>query len=163
MVPFCLFLTVMVVHSQPLDLSNWMQIKSHILWNLTLSELTILGTHDSGAYNLTRVQIPTYEPEYLEVLVYVAEQLGIPLQELITMWGKAQPSNLYDQMMNGVRYIDLRCGYLDVTHEWVTFHWEAGLPIQALVNDVARFLNEHPKEIVLIEASHFDGYNINEE
>ena len=131
--------------------------------SLTLSELSILGTHDSGAYNLTKIQIPTYEPEYLEIMIYIGEQLGIPLEQVITMWGKAQPSNLYDQMMNGVRYIDLRCGWLDIEQQWVTFHWEAGNSIQILMDDVAKFLTQHTNEIVLIEASHLDGFNIDDE
>ena len=148
--------------SQELDLSNWMEQKSSILWNKTLSDLTILGTHDSGAYNLTRIQIPTYEPEFLEIMIYVGEQLGIPIEQVITMWGKSQPSNLYDQMMDGVRYIDLRCGWLEEQLNWVTFHWEAGHKIQILMDDVAKFLKQHTKEIVLIEASHLDGINIDD-
>ena len=154
---------ITVVLSQKLDLSNWMKQKSSILWNMTLSELTILGTHDAGAYNLTKVQIPGYEPEFLEVMIYVGEQLGIPLEQVITLWGKAQPSNLYDQMMDGVRYIDLRCGWLEEPRHWVTFHWEAGNTTQVLMDDVAKFLKEHTNEIVLIEASHLDGINIDDD
>eukprot|EP01084_Bolivina_argentea_P047829 88181_1 len=153
----------MITSSQQiLDLSNWMQVKSSVLWNMSLSDMTILGTHDAGAYNLTKVQIPGYEPEFLEIMIYVGEQLGIPIEQVITMWGKAQPSNLYDQMMNGVRYIDLRCGWLSEPREWVTFHWEAGHTIQILMNDIAKFLTQHTQEIVLIEASHLDGIDIDD-
>ena len=148
---------------QQLDLSNWMQNKSSILWNMRLSELTILGTHDSGAYNLTAVQIPTYEPEYLELLIYAGEQLGLPVEEVLTLWAKAQPSDLYDQMMHGVRYIDLRCGWLEEPRHLVTFHWEAGNTIETLMSDVANFLTEHKNEILLIEASHLEGINVDDD
>ncbi len=44
----------------PLDLANWMNIKKDSLWNLTLQDMTILGTHDSGAYNLTHDMLPGF-------------------------------------------------------------------------------------------------------
>ena len=149
-------------HTVGLDLSNWMKEKSDILFNRSLSDLTILGTHDSGAYNLSQREMPTYEPEYIEVLAYVGEILGLPVEDVITLWGKAQPSNLYDQMMAGVRYIDLRCGWLEIPGEWVTFHWETGNTIQTLMDDVASFLKSHPQEIVLIEASHLEGHKVDD-
>ena len=109
-------------NTQTLDLSNWMQQKSNNLWNKTLLELTLPGTHDSGAYNLSHNIMPGSEPHFEDVIIDVAQELGLPVDEVVILWSKAQPYNLYYQLLNGSRYIDMRCGLWNVTNSWHTYH-----------------------------------------
>ena len=147
-----------------LDLSNWMGNKSDILWDQRLNELTLLGTHDSGAYNLTRIQIYDYEPEWIEAAAYIGEEIGLPVEDVITLWGQSQPKNIYYQMLYGSRYIDMRCAWIQEKNNWYTEHWEAGNDtIQTLSNNINQFIMEHPTEIVLIETGSLDGYQVNNE
>ena len=140
-----------------LDLSSWMKSKSNALWNQTLGDLTILGTHDSGAYNLSKYLQPGGEPEFLDAAIKVGEELGLPVSEVVTIWSRAQPGNFTDQLMFGVRYFDLRCGWDKRFNNWFAFHGEIGPTILSLVNQIQSFLDLYPSEIVLIEASHLDG------
>ncbi|ETO22609.1 hypothetical protein RFI_14585 [Reticulomyxa filosa] len=101
--------------------------------------------------------LPGAEPKDLEALIDLAEMLNIPIWIVITRWSRSQPFGFYEQMMSGVRYFDLRCGWMHKWMQWVAFHGEAGQAISTLMLDVKEFLDEHPQEIVLIEASHLDG------
>jgi hypothetical protein len=60
-------------------------------------------------------------------------------------------------MYGGIRYFDLRCGWDATIQQWRTFHFEFGTPIETLISQIAQFLTDYTSEIVIIEASHFDG------
>eukprot|EP01084_Bolivina_argentea_P216242 367418_1 len=160
-----LFICILVMNlcqlsgAQTLDLHNWMKTKSNSLWNKTLSELTILGTHDSGSYNLTHEMMPGGEPKFLLELIKVGEELGIPVDEVITLWSRSQPSNLYNQLLNGTRYFDMRCGFTNNT--WFTYHGQTGNTIKDISTDIKRFLDTYDQEIVLIEANGITGSKLN--
>eukprot|EP01084_Bolivina_argentea_P143808 252474_1 len=145
------------IKSQTLPLSDWMKIKSNAIWNKSLSELTIPGTHDSGAYNLTNYIMPGSEPHFEDVIIEVADELGLPANEVVRLWAKAQPHNLYYQLLNGTRYIDMRCGLWNVTQQWHTYHHQVGQSINYLSSNIIQFLDEHPYEIVIIEANNLCG------
>ena len=136
-------------------------MKSNILWNKTLSELTILGTHDSGSYNLTHYMMPGGEPEFLLELIQLAEELHLPVDEVIHLWSRSQPGNLYQQLSNGVRYFDMRCGFWGNMSNWYTYHGQIGQSIQFLSQNIKQFLDSHLQEIVLIEANGITGSYVN--
>ena len=140
-----------------LDLANWMKIKSDSLWNLSLHELTILGTHDSGAFNLSKYLEPDTQPDWLLAAIKVGEDLGLPVEEVVTWWGVAQPANFTQQLLDGVRYFDLRCGWDKRFNDWFAFHTEIGPKILKLITEIKSFLDIYTNEIVLIEATHLLG------
>lgn len=162
---FVLTTILLVLNIQSLDLSNWMKIKSPSISNKTLKEMTIFGTHDSGAYNLSKIQMPGDENEWLEIMIYAGEAIGLPLDVIINLWGDAHPKygNFYNQLSNGVRYFDLRCGWLSSKQDWFAYHWTVGQTIKYLCKEIENFLSSHTSEIVLIEATHLKGTKVNDE
>ena len=112
---------------------------------------------DSGAYNLSNYIMPGSEPHFEDVIIEVAEELGLPVDEVVRLWAQAQPHNLYYQLLNGTRYIDMRCGLWNVTESWHTYHHQVGQSIQFLSSNIIQFLDEHPWEIVIIEANNLCG------
>ena len=140
-----------------LDLANWMKIKSDSLWNSSLRDLTILGTHDSGAFNLTKYLVPGSQPEWLLVAITVGEDIGLPVEDVVSGWSIAQPSNFTQQLLNGIRYFDLRCGWDSQFNDWFAVHNEIGPKILKLIQEIKSFLDIYTKEIVLIECSHLYG------
>lgn len=61
-------------------------------------------------------------------------------------------------MKNGIRYFDFRSGWDNSTESWRTFHLLEGNNVELLFRNITSFLNDHPKEFVVVEVSHFDGY-----
>eukprot|EP00698_Gefionella_okellyi_P023886 TRINITY_DN8285_c0_g1_i1.p1 TRINITY_DN8285_c0_g1~~TRINITY_DN8285_c0_g1_i1.p1 ORF type:complete len:458 (+),score=77.29 TRINITY_DN8285_c0_g1_i1:179-1375(+) len=129
---------------------------SDFIYDYDFLSLTIPGTHDSGAYSLEFAFSPGNN-KLLEDLVEIAKRFDIPAFELIRVWALAQNRTFYEQMYDGIRYFDLRCCWDVGTNAWRTFHMILGNPIQVLVDDIVRFLTDFPGEVVIVEASHFDG------
>ena len=138
--------------------STWIGDSMSVIGDKTLKEITLPGTHDSGAFNLTASIIVPGEANELEAkIIEIAEYVGIPAEYLITVWALAQDQDFYSQMVGGIRYFDLRCGWDNDTQTWRTFHMEFGHPLENLLSDLNRFMTEFPSEIVVVEASHQDG------
>lgn len=63
-------------------------------------------------------------------------------------WMPKQCLSLYDQMMAGSRYLDMR-----ITKYSNELHGEHGLytrPLKAYLRDIRRFVEEHPSEVVIL-------------
>lgn len=159
---------------------NWMETMWSDIGNRTLAQVTLPGTHDSGAYNLSATLEPgdsgdpvrglvvyvaihmthprMHDPvlQLLNDLIELAEELGIPINSIvITPWALAQNVTFLDQLMAGIRYIDFRAGWNG--SDWHTFHFEAGTLCSVLIDDIATFLRTTAKEVVVIEVSHTSG------
>lgn len=138
--------------------SSWMKEQMHCIGHKSLLQITLPGTHDAGAYELTAQLVPGYVPDNVEALIYAAEAKGIPLEKAITDWSEAQDQDFYQQLQGGVRYFDLRAAWDSNSSSWRSFHFEYGNKVQVMLDDIARFVREQPSEVVVLEVSHLAGY-----
>jgi len=112
---------------------RWMELYSPCIENLKLTEMTLGGSHDSGTY--------------------VRDQLDVITQSL----------NIEDQLMSGVRVLDLRIrqdhSNLDrkdqffIGHGVITFD----LKLSDVLEQVVSFLKKTDKEIVILDFHEFRG------
>lgn len=138
--------------------ANWMGDNISKLASKSLKDITLPGTHDSGAYNLTDSLMPGDQKDIIEELLWVAEHLLQPVGEIVRGWGTSQDRTFYQQLEGGIRYFDIRAGWDSKTNTWRAFHLAIGNSIFDLLNEVKSFLDTHPYEIVVLEVSHFEGY-----
>jgi hypothetical protein len=153
-----IFLISLVASMNP---TTWIGDSLSIIGNLTLKNLTIPGTHDSGTYYSGDAPMPGADPLLWEILFKVAEETNQNVAVIAKYWEQSQDRNIYDQMVGGMRYFDVRCGWNSSTKTWVSFHFLQGSPIRELLQNITTFLVTYPKEIVIVEMSHFDGYPTN--
>lgn len=134
------------------DRSQWMHDSAWI-HNRSLYEITLPGTHDSGAYALYDSYLRGFTADWIEDAMELAQLLHVDLYHVVKMWALAQaPSPLGSvagQLRAGARYIDLRCSWNGTA--WVTFHFEQGVECKVLMRDVSQFLSAHAGEIVYVE------------
>ena len=123
--------------------------------DLTLRELTLPGTHDSGAYELFHGIMPGSLPRWVEGAASVAEALEVPVWDVITPWALSQSCDVRGQLEAGARYVDLRSGWANET--WLVHHTEVGRPVAHVLEQIAEFLASYPTEVVVVEVSHFLG------
>jgi hypothetical protein len=145
-----------------INTSIWMQELLPYISHLHLFNLTLPGTHDAASFSLTSALSPDPTGNaVLDALVKVAEELGIPLQEVITPWALSQSRNLYEQAEDGMRYFDIRAAHNGT--DWCSYHFELGLPIYTHLSALNSFLLLYPSEIMVIEVSHLASANLTQQ
>eukprot|EP00735_Rhodelphis_limneticus_P003569 TRINITY_DN15055_c0_g1::TRINITY_DN15055_c0_g1_i1::g.25021::m.25021 TRINITY_DN15055_c0_g1::TRINITY_DN15055_c0_g1_i1::g.25021 ORF type:complete len:445 (+),score=30.74,sp/B2RXA1/PLCX2_MOUSE/27.16/2e-21,ShK/PF01549.19/6.2e-06,Varsurf_PPLC/PF03490.8/0.16 TRINITY_DN15055_c0_g1_i1:124-1335(+) len=134
--------------------ATWMKDNMQILQSRSLLDITLPGTHDAAAYELSETMSPGQD-ERLEQLVEFAEKIGIPVYPFIIEWGLAQSQTLYQQLVLGARWLDVRAIWDEETSAWRTVHFLLGNPIEMLLQDVNAFLDAHPQEVIVVDLSAF--------
>ena len=141
--------------------SSWMGNNVGLLGPLTLREMILPGTHDSGAYALTTSMAPDITgSDFMNSLIAFAEKLGLPVQDIITPWALSQTLDFQQQAEAGVRYFDLRVCWNG--SDFVTYHFETGNRIDTLLDDLATFLAANPTEIIVVEAQVWAPANVSD-
>jgi len=141
------------------DLANWMA-NMPSLANLPFTQIPIPGTHDSGTYGIS----PSSEWALTGVDEYgVLTKLPQFIQDLIVKpivsgWARTQSKNLYDQMTDGIRYVDLRLSNEPDGQIYIE-HALRGPQIDSVIDDISRFVHEHPKEMVIVYAQEFTNFS----
>ena len=120
------------VTSQLQDRSNWMGDMFPEIGYKTLRDIVLPGSHDAGMYC-------GESADYLS--------------------GKTQDQNLYQQLQGGVRYFDLRVK--DGDPQLIVHANSDGTlyatcqPVETVMKDVRKFLEENHNEVVVLKFSHF--------
>jgi len=131
--------------------ANWMGVAN--ISTLTLQQITIPGTHDSGTFDLTDEILGI--PELYTEMVYIADKLGIPVSEIIIGWSHTQTENFYNQYLDGIRYLDIRCIYDYTDNTWKLHHsFVIGDNLEVLFQQTRQFLIDYPSEVLVLELSH---------
>jgi hypothetical protein len=103
---------------------NWMGDHNATIGARHLSEIVIPGSHDAGCSRISRA-------------------LG-------NVTSQTQGLEIYDQLMAGSRYFDLRA-WLDTDNIWKIYHgkdWST-VTLQDAVDQLSTFLEKHPREVVM--------------
>jgi hypothetical protein len=139
------------------SLADWMAEDAASLYARTLHEVTLPGTHDSGAYWLSKQTIPDarFPPRWVAAAIAAAERLGVPVDEVITAWALTQTADVGEQLRAGFRYLDLRAGWNGTV--WCVHHAEVGVALSVVLDDLAAFVKRHRGEFVVAQVSHLDG------
>ena len=105
---------------------NWMEHYSGILGKLTLGEMTLPGTHDSG----------THKPEF----------------SIAAPWVKMQELSLAQQLGNGIRVLDWRIGQKS-PGDYIICHdeWKTSYSLAEALKEVIDFIDGSSKEIVILD------------
>uniref|UniRef100_A0A0C9R1V7 PHLC protein n=1 Tax=Fopius arisanus TaxID=64838 RepID=A0A0C9R1V7_9HYME len=123
-----------LIYSSPvIDRANWMHDNKSILKYLSLPQLVIPGTHQSGAYDRP-------------------ETHGI--------WNLCQDLSIEDQLTLGIRYIDVQPSCKRIEDQCQSFFMEYSLlemlPMDAVFSEIKGFLNR-TNEIVILSLSDFSS------
>ena len=134
--------------------TNWMETTTGLSAK-ALNEIYIPGTHDSGTYGIVSVYNrpvnDAFAPDGENPIVRAGQFVG-----LSDKWAKAQERTIQEQLEDGMRYLDLRpcrekSGNLRVCHSLY------GPNMGDILDQIHTFATAHPKEIVIVEMSHFAG------
>lgn len=112
------------------SLTTWMT--TDIDRNLPLNELTIPGSHDS--------------------LTYHWDQKFNPFEITVSYWAKTQSLTIYEQLLAGTRYFDVRIIFDREQNTWYGIHGDyvnKNVTYESALEELAEFCKLYPKEIII--------------
>ncbi|CAM1298868.1 METTL6 (predicted) [Pycnogonum litorale] len=113
---------------------NWMRNLRNEIGEHQLRRLMIPGTHDSGAY---------------------AKYTQFSGHNVITKLSITQDTSVWNQLVYGIRYLDLRVGYYGRNNFWINHdYFKTDTRLDTVLDDVKRFL-ESTEEIVILDFHRF--------
>lgn len=146
----------------PLPAKNadrWMTLTPKMM-DRTLPEITLPGTHDSGAYLLDKSRRgPDFDDRgfsaswWQTVLLWLggSDEDGIKNQVAYDV-ARAQEQNLLQQLEGGVRYFDLRVTIRNDV--FYTYHGLLGERLETLLEQIKEFMAASEGELVAVNVSH---------
>ncbi|CAJ1937930.1 unnamed protein product [Cylindrotheca closterium] len=130
------------------DLSNWMSKRN--LTSTRLLDLTLPGTHNSAAFDLT-TELNTNDPDYSTVEEGTFRIPDSVVSQWICGYALTQSLSLSEQLQAGIRYLDLRFDFDSVTNQWRGYHFLWGLEMSVLLEQIATFAKAHPQEVMVLQ------------
>lgn len=134
------------------DAADWMSRNAALLAGRALAQIVLPGAHDAASYSLARRSRAC--PSRINPSAALAAFLFAPR-------ARAQEAPLSAQLAAGVRYLDLRvCAVRDDAGgvAFYTHHTFLGAPLAQVLDDLDRFLRAHPREIVIVDFQHLNGF-----
>ncbi|KAJ8350858.1 hypothetical protein SKAU_G00259880 [Synaphobranchus kaupii] len=137
---------------------NWMSRLPPKLWNIPLYNLAIPGSHDAVSYCLDMTSpLARSESASFRLVDGLFYCLTRPL---IYRWATTQERDVVEQLKAGIRYFDLRIASRqhDPSDDLYFFHVIYTLStVLETLKKISEWLDSHPKEVVILACSHFEG------
>jgi hypothetical protein len=138
------------IFAGPMSGASWMVDMSKDLAEKPLNQVILPGSHDSATYKLESTFAKGQElSAKLNKLKKIA--VGYALTSIAKSWGTAQDRTIYQQLNDGIRYLDLRVTYRDDKKQFYMVHGLFGPPLANVLSQITRFMREHPREILVIQ------------
>mmetsp|Transcript_13756 Transcript_13756/g.25949 ORF Transcript_13756/g.25949 Transcript_13756/m.25949 type:complete len:330 (+) Transcript_13756:36-1025(+) len=135
---------------------SWIGDLLPTIGHLSVFNLTLPGTHDSGAFWLSREIMPGSSSDLMEACGRAAVANHIPISKIFENWAVSQASDIFHQLLSGSRYLDLRVGWSEDQSDWHVYHFFVGASVKEVLQNVTQFLELYPQEIVIVEISHIE-------
>lgn len=133
------------------DFRNWMADAWSDLGDKALYQITVPSAHDAGTYSLERDSLTITEiAGGLDPFLNLFNGLGI-VQEIVYASSVTQEVDVYSQLVEGNRSLDIRFKRDPRSGELRIFHGIFGAGPDDIFGQIARFLDETTHEVVLME------------
>lgn len=133
-------------------MNDWMSRLSDDYKNKKINNIFLPGSHDSSAYVLD-LSIPIKDGTFEKIRKY-----GKIISPLLEKWTITQSYDIYNQLKNGIRYLDIRISELN--NKFYTSHSFACIEFKIILDQINKFSLENKTEIIIIDIT-LDNYNKN--
>eukprot|EP00474_Spongospora_subterranea_P009471 CRZ09929.1 hypothetical protein [Spongospora subterranea] len=133
------------------ECSNWMGQHRDMIARFPISSLAIAGSHNSGSYAIhgSRPQRAwDCDPS-------IARYFHLPgFPTIVRRWAKCQTSSIRDQLLNGIRYLDVRLSCDTDNGRMFLCHAVCFISFDDFCTQLIDFSDSHPSEIILVDVNH---------
>jgi hypothetical protein len=161
-------ITVRIFNAVPT--ATWMEALSTSLSDKPLCNVAMPGTHDSGTYQWNKELGASPDSDLCMTIQSALEGsggkglLGLGVGGMIAdhvlelvydRMCKCQDLSISDQLNAGIRYLDLRVAWNESVSGFYTCHGVYCVELKVILDQIAAFLTQHNKEIVVCDFNHF--------
>lgn len=131
----------------------------------------VLGTHDSGSHAITADSPISPDMKYGAIVAL----FGLFINTNKEDWAVTQRANITKQLQGGIRYLDLRVAHRRITppnllaseqignftglqSNFYLVHGQYANRLRVELDEVKRFLLQHPREVVILDFQHFHHF-----
>ncbi|XP_041348061.1 PI-PLC X domain-containing protein 3-like [Gigantopelta aegis] len=136
---------------------NWMAKLPQKLQNIPLNQLSIPGSHDSFSFGLDRSS--EIGPDTAQTIRDLVKVFGAMAKDVIYRWSMTQSLTFTQQLNAGIRYFDLRISTRQTSSDIFFLHCLFAHKVEPCLQDINTFLEQHPKEIAILDFNHMYGFN----
>lgn len=136
---------------------NWMSVNAAILGKKRLNEIAIPAAHDAGTFAIA-------DSKRTDILFGKGDGLSSPdnkrakqllsISGLFSKWAKTQERTTTEMLNDGIRYFDIRVCVND-KGQLMTCHGLYGASVESILDDVKKFSDKNPRELILLGFNHF--------
>ncbi|XP_075228135.1 PI-PLC X domain-containing protein 1-like [Lycorma delicatula] len=131
---------------------TWMEHYWDIIKDRPLNQIFIPGTHDSASYeglnhNPLKKMSGYYRKTALFSFFKHVKQNIVPF---INLYALTQDQNIFDQLVFGIRYLDIRVFRTENTY-WACHGRFLMVKLEDVINDVIEFITKTKKEIIIFD------------
>lgn len=150
---FALYVIVTSSFAQEINLAKWMEQLAHHIQDKPISKIAMPGCHDAATHTINSKSVAAHDEEYQKL-----RNFRLVKSQLVP-WSKAQNKSIYEQLKEGARYLDFRVCYNPKEKKLFSCHGLEGQEYEIILKEVRKFLDENPKEVVIIDFQHFYHQN----
>lgn len=140
-----LFIFIFILVTFQDDFSRWMELDFEKIKNLKITDLTLPGTHESGAYEFSDI----VSPDAPDFVYRLSREYNISTSLFFKEWSRNQLKNITQQLNDGIRYFDIRICESPLG-EFLMCHGLFGVKIIDILEQFQKFLKESKKEVIVI-------------
>ena len=122
------------------------------LYGARVGQLVWPGTHDSGAFcedfDYTKVVSGDRLRRYGTHLLNYSWQGA---RQFVSKWTQTQSLTVYEQLVHGVRYLDLRVSKCPSDGRYYIVHSFCGPSLEEVLEQICLFVTENEREVLLVE------------
>ena len=130
--------------------NNWLEINKEFLQNKKINDIILPGTINSFSFN-PKFNMNTEKENSIYMFLRKFTNLSPHLKSLFESWVKHQEFSIYDQLMMGIRVLDIQVTYYK--NKWFTSNILLNNSLDSILKEINKFLKENPKEFIIIKFS----------
>ncbi|XP_066521298.1 PI-PLC X domain-containing protein 1 [Hoplias malabaricus] len=143
-----------------LPTDSWMSQLPSDLWDVPLFHLAIPGSHNAITYCLDKNDRSPFDLTQPDMLQKLDKYMKPIIRPFVYKWAVTQDCSVWEQLDCGVRYCDLRIAHRpnDSSSDLYFYHGVfTTVTVETVLKEIKTWLDVHPKEVVILSFSHFQG------
>lgn len=147
---------------------NWMEINFTNKQEMKLRDIVIPGTHNSGTFRISPTSNFANGSEISHKIIKIIQAIPLlndfvdrQIKDIFSNWSKTQNKSIKDQLVAGIRFLDLRIAPSKQAGALMIVHGQESIELADALTEIQTFTMENPKEIIFLKYRVSHDFTVN--